>query len=189
MFVQYFLWPLRFSWLLICGLYKEDYFQIFKRVSFGLHNFCGYWEGWEPVNQFNHTSWVAIVTATDRPKSVRNRCVIEVFGGVLCVVTLLLGLFYRCRGLCHRTESYLFLFLSECILIKLSKTTVTLPKPTVARQAVSKQSDNRATSAEFRPSSAPILADLLVGRRLFCRSTKVKSFVELSTDFQGFCHW
>ena len=25
---------------------------------------------------------MAIVTSTDRPKSVRNRCVIEVFGGV-----------------------------------------------------------------------------------------------------------
>ena len=33
----------------------------------------------EPVN---HTSLVAIVTSTDRPKSVRNRCVIEGFGGV-----------------------------------------------------------------------------------------------------------
>ena len=31
-----------------------------------------------PVNQVNH-SWVAIVTPTDRPKSVRNRSVIEVF--------------------------------------------------------------------------------------------------------------
>ena len=31
---------------------------------------------------FNHTSWRAIVTQTDSPKSVRNRCVIEVFGGV-----------------------------------------------------------------------------------------------------------
>ena len=29
-----------------------------------------------------HTTY--IVTPTDRPKSVRNRCVIEVFGGVLC---------------------------------------------------------------------------------------------------------
>ena len=28
-------------------------------------------------------SWVAIDTPTDRPKSVRNRCVIEVFGGVV----------------------------------------------------------------------------------------------------------
>ena len=39
-------------------------------------------EGWDPVNRFNHTSWVVIVTPTDRPKSVRNRCVIDVFGGV-----------------------------------------------------------------------------------------------------------
>ena len=28
------------------------------------------------VNQVNHTSWVAVVTQTDLPKSVRNRCVI-----------------------------------------------------------------------------------------------------------------
>ena len=26
-----------------------------------------------PVKQVNHTSWVALVTPTDRPKSVRNR--------------------------------------------------------------------------------------------------------------------
>ena len=32
-----------------------------------------------PVNQVHHTSWVAIVTSTDRPKSDRNRCVIELF--------------------------------------------------------------------------------------------------------------
>ena len=31
------------------------------------------------------------VTPTDRPKSVRNRCVINVFGGVFYVVTLLFG--------------------------------------------------------------------------------------------------
>ena len=30
----------------------------------------------------NHTSWVTAATPTDRSKSVRNRCVIEVFGGV-----------------------------------------------------------------------------------------------------------
>ena len=35
-----------------------------------------------PVNQVNHTSWVAVVTPTDRPKPVRNRCVIELFCGV-----------------------------------------------------------------------------------------------------------
>ena len=37
----------------------------------------------------NHTSWVAVVTPTDRPKSVRNRCVIELFCGVVLVVTCL----------------------------------------------------------------------------------------------------
>ena len=41
-----------------------------------------------PVNQVNHTSWVPVVTPTDRPKSVRNRCVFELFCGVVCVVTL-----------------------------------------------------------------------------------------------------
>ena len=39
-------------------------------------------EGLDPINWFNHTSWVAIVTPTDRPKSACNRCVISVFGGV-----------------------------------------------------------------------------------------------------------
>ena len=41
-----------------------------------------------PVNQVNHTSWVAVVTPTDRPKSVRNCCLIKLFCGVVCVVTL-----------------------------------------------------------------------------------------------------
>ena len=36
-----------------------------------------------PVNQVNHTSWVALVTPTDRPKSVHNRCVIELFVALL----------------------------------------------------------------------------------------------------------
>ena len=40
-----------------------------------------------PVNQVNHTSWVAVVTPTGRPKSVRNRCVIELFVA-LCVLSL-----------------------------------------------------------------------------------------------------
>ena len=67
-------------------------------------------------------------------------------------------------------------------------TTVTLPKPTVGRQFASKILENRATSADCRPMSAPILAEFLVGRRLFCRSTQVKSFVDRSADFHGFCH-
>ena len=32
-----------------------------------------------PCKPVNHTSWVAVVTPTDRPKSVRNRCLIELF--------------------------------------------------------------------------------------------------------------
>ena len=74
------------------------------------------------------------------------------------------------------------------ILYLPSYTTVTLPKPTVARLSVSKNWENRATSADCRPTSAPILADFLVGRRVFCRSTQVKSFVDRSANFQGFCH-
>ena len=64
-----------------------------------------------PVNQVNHTSWVVVVTPTDRPKSVRNRCVIELFCGVVYVVTLPVWHFCWWRGFCHRTESDLFLFL------------------------------------------------------------------------------
>ena len=54
---------------------------------------------------------VTAVIPTDRPKSVRNRCVIKVFGGIFCVVTLLFKFFCGCRGFCHKTESDLFLFL------------------------------------------------------------------------------
>ena len=38
-------------------------------------------EGWD-LKPVNHTSWVTVVTQTDRPKSVSNRCVINIFGGV-----------------------------------------------------------------------------------------------------------
>ena len=37
-----------------------------------------------PVNRFNHTSRMDVVTPTDRPKSVRNRCVIEVLVTFFC---------------------------------------------------------------------------------------------------------
>ena len=37
-----------------------------------------------------HASWVAIVTQTDRPKSVRNRFVIEVVGGVFVLPSKLI---------------------------------------------------------------------------------------------------
>ena len=91
------------------GLYKEVYLQIFKCVYFWLHGCCGEWEG-GPVNQVNHSSWVAVVTPTDRPKSVRNCCLIELFCGVVCVATLPLWHFCWYRGFCHRTGSDLLLF-------------------------------------------------------------------------------
>ena len=36
-----------------------------------------------PVKPVNHTSWVVVVTPADHPKSVRNRCVLELFCGVV----------------------------------------------------------------------------------------------------------
>ena len=39
------------------------------------------------------------------------RCLIELFCGVVCVVTLPFWHFCWCSGFCHRTESDLFLFL------------------------------------------------------------------------------
>ena len=44
------------------------------------------------VNPFTTPVGVPAVTPTERPKSVRNRCVIEVFGSVFYDVTLLFGL-------------------------------------------------------------------------------------------------
>ena len=69
------------------------------------------WEVWarKPVN---HTSWVAVVTPTDRPKSVPNRCVIEHFCSLVCVVTFPFWHFCWYRGFCRRIESDLYLFLS-----------------------------------------------------------------------------
>ena len=67
-----------FSILCVLSVYTE---RIVIHVC-PFDGFCGLWEGWDPVNRFNHTSWVAIVTPTDRPKLVRNHCVIEGFGSV-----------------------------------------------------------------------------------------------------------
>ena len=68
----------------------------------------------ESLLLFNHTSWVAIVTPTDRPKSTSNRCVIEVLVAFFVVVVVLLfGFVCGCRGFCHRTGSDIFHFLLQ----------------------------------------------------------------------------
>ena len=62
-------------------------------IDQALHQFANLLPNW-----INHTSWVAIVTPTDRPKLVRNCCLIELFCGVVCVVTLHFWHFCWCRG-------------------------------------------------------------------------------------------
>ena len=54
---------------------------------------------------------MVVVTPTDRLKSVRNRCVIELFVALFVFLTLPFRHFCWCRGFCHRTESDLLLFL------------------------------------------------------------------------------
>ena len=79
-----------------------------------------------------HTSWVAVVTPTNRPKSVRNCCLIELFCGVVCVATLPLWHFCWYRGFCHRTGSDLFLFVLK--KIKESRDNIMTPPKTSITQ-------------------------------------------------------
>ena len=114
LFVYWFLWPLRLVWLFVCCLYKEVYLQFFKCVSFWLLGCCGEWEG-GLVNQVNHTSWVAVVTPADRPKSVRNCCLIELFVALfvlsLCPFDISVGVGAFVIGLGQISS-----FLSVCIV-------------------------------------------------------------------------
>ena len=74
----------------------------------------------DTVNRFNHTSWVAIVTRIDRPKSVRNRCVIEGFWSVfvlsLCFLDFYVGVGAFVIGLSQIFSFFsLFFFLNFTI--------------------------------------------------------------------------
>ena len=40
------------------------------------------WLGWDPVKRFYKISWMIVLTPSESPLSVRNRCVIEVYEGV-----------------------------------------------------------------------------------------------------------
>ena len=77
-YVYRFLWPLRLG-----GCWFDVYI---RRFIYKFLNVCPFdytvvaGSGKVgPVNQVNHTSWVTVVTPTDRHISVRNRCVIELF--------------------------------------------------------------------------------------------------------------
>ena len=52
-----------------------------------------------PINRL--TSWVVVVTPTDRPKSVRNRCVIELFLWRRLCCDFALLTFLLVQGVCH----------------------------------------------------------------------------------------
>ena len=75
---------------------------------------------------FNHNfnSWVVIDTPTDRPKSVRNHCVIEVFGGVFvlsrCFLDFSVGVGALFIGLSQISFFFsLYMYIFICI-VKLS---------------------------------------------------------------------
>ena len=69
---------------------------------------CGKWNDLNPIYQLTRTSLVAVGNQTDRPKSVRNHCVIEVFGGVFCFNFAFFKFSVSLRDVFHRTESYIF---------------------------------------------------------------------------------
>ena len=62
-------------------------------MSFWLHGDYGKREGWALKLQVNHTGWMTVVAQADRPKSVRNSCVIE----RICSVFVSLHLCIVCR--------------------------------------------------------------------------------------------
>ena len=72
-----------------------------------------------PVNQVNHTSWVAVVTPTDRPKSVCNCCLIELFVALfvlsLCPFDISVGIWAFVIGLGQISS---FLSLGKHVLIE-----------------------------------------------------------------------
>ena len=80
-----------------------------------------------PLKRFNNTSWAAVVTPTDRPNSVCNRCVIVGLNGVFvlscCFIGLSVGVgvfviglslifpFFSCRWYSDKVLKQLFVYL------------------------------------------------------------------------------
>ena len=81
-----------------------------RRIIYKFLNVCPFDYTAGKVERSLTGSTTQTVTPTDRPKSVRNHYVIEVFVAYY-VVTLLFGFFCEWRGVCHRTGSDIFLFL------------------------------------------------------------------------------
>ena len=106
-----FLLSFRFGWPLVLVLYKDDYLQTFKYLSFWLHCFCSYFEGWAPANRFNHSMQLDSCCHSNWPSWVGLQSLYNgSFRWCFYVVTLLFWIFW--------TESDLFFF-----FLKKKKTT------------------------------------------------------------------
>ena len=93
----------------------------------------------------NHTSWVALVTPTDRPKSVRNRCLIELFCGVVCVVTCPFDIWLG------QISSFLSFMLSEWDLAR--KTCTVTSQPYLPQRSATRHDVFRETWRFISPIS------------------------------------
>ena len=65
------------------------------------------------VNRIDHTSRIAVVTPSDRYKSVRNRCEIELFGGITVLILCACLTIMLCRGFCLGLSQISSFFLSQ----------------------------------------------------------------------------
>ena len=88
LYVYRFVWPLRLGGCWFVVYIRRFIYNFLNVCPFDYTAVVGSLKVGH-VNQVNHTSWVDVVTPTDRPKSVSNRCEISLFCGVVCVVTLL----------------------------------------------------------------------------------------------------
>ena len=77
------------------------------------------------IGYLNHTGWVTAVTPTDRPKSVRNSCVIKVFGSVFmlsrCFLDCSVGVGFFVTGLSQISSFFSF----ACAVAHPMRSTVT----------------------------------------------------------------
>ena len=93
---------------MVCCLYKEVYLHILNVCPFDYTAVAGRGKVGS-VNQVNHTSWEAVVTPTDRPKSVRNRCVIELLIVLsLCPFDISVGVWAFVIGLSQISSFFSF---------------------------------------------------------------------------------
>ena len=63
----------------------------------------------------NHTSWMIVVTPSDRPKSVCTRCVIDLFGDVFVLSCCLFDIFVGIRAVVIGL-SHIFIFFAFAVL-------------------------------------------------------------------------